>query len=408
MNLSLLCSFQAWRRLGNRILLFVSVAALAVQCQIASPNLESIDMDFKLQGEYLGTLGMAGDTLGVQVVANGDGRFTAVFLAGGLPGKGWNGTGRIDQKGTRLSDGTVNFPATDTTLEYSAKISSDGFTLSGKTPSQKSFSLSKNLRESPTLNQQPPLGGKVLFNGVDLKSFLDGTASLKDSLLFPIGSAATGATTIQSFGDFTMHVEFLEPFMPANTGQGRGNSGIYLQGRYELQILDSFGLNILRNGDGPATQECGAFYQLLKPTVNMSFPPLSWQTYDIEFSKAKFDVQGKNILDPAMVTVRQNGVIIHDHEKLLSNTLLGDSVKDTDGPIRFQSHGDSVYFRNIWIVSGAGVGIHTPLSKQSGRNKNGFYSDLLSIDGRRIDKSPFNGYYINSDLKGTTPTLMRE
>jgi Domain of Unknown Function (DUF1080) len=131
--------------------------------------------------------------------------------------------------------------------------------------------------------------------------------------------------------------------MPNATGQARSNSGCYLQGRYECQILDSFGLEGRDN-------ECGGIYQASKPEVNMCFPPLAWQTYDIEFRAAKFDSDGKKT-SSAKVTVKHNGVVIHRNREVPSSTPGGPLGKEGPeaGPLFLQDHGDPVRFRNIWI-----------------------------------------------------------
>jgi hypothetical protein len=137
-----------------------------------------------------------------------------------------------------------------------------------------------------------------------------------------------------------MHVEFLLSYMPFDRGQKRSNSGVYVDERYECQILDSFGLEGENN-------ECGGFYGVAKPKVNMCFPPLTWQTYDFEFTPAKWD--GNNKTANARITVKHNGILIHDNLELPKHT----AGRKDEGPaplgVYLQGHGNKVQFRNIWI-----------------------------------------------------------
>lgn len=140
-----------------------------------------------------------------------------------------------------------------------------------------------------------------------------------------------------------LHVEFRVPYMPKSKGQGRGNSGVYLQGRYEVQVLDSYGLDSQDN-------DCGGIYKVAKPLVNACKAPTVWQAYDIEFTPPVFE-NGKKV-EPAHITVRQNGQLIHKDVLIkIDNTVSGmGGDPSTPGPLHLQDHGNPVEFRNIWMV----------------------------------------------------------
>src|SRR5204863_657852 len=154
--------------------------------------------------------------------------------------------------------------------------------------------LDKLERQSPTMGAKAPSGAIVLFDGSSADAWVRGKIVM-DKLL------AADCETKQKFGDHTLHVEFRTPFKPYAREQARGNSGVYIQGRYELQVLDSFGLEGENN-------ECGGIYTVAKPIVNMCFPPLSWQTYDIEFKAAKYNDKGEKT-ENARTTIKHNGVV---------------------------------------------------------------------------------------------------
>jgi 3-keto-disaccharide hydrolase len=146
-------------------------------------------------------------------------------------------------------------------------------------------------------------------------------------------------------GSFKLHVEFRVPYMPGKQGQERGNSGVYVQGRYEVQVLDSYGLEAKDN-------DCGAIYEVSAPKVNACKAPTVWQSYDIEFTAPKCD--GGQKTEPAHMTVHQNGILTQDDVKIpVDNTRagLGGDVC-TPGPIMLQDHGAVVQYRNIWLVKG--------------------------------------------------------
>jgi hypothetical protein len=152
-----------------------------------------------------------------------------------------------------------------------------------------------------------------------------------------------GATSKDAFKSHQLHLEFCLPYMPEARGQGRGNSGLYVAGRYEIQLLDSFGLEGKDN-------ECGGIYKISRPAVNMCLPPLSWQTYDLEFTAPTFDDSGKKVAN-GRITVRHNGVVIHDNIELPHPTPGGKGGAESDpGPIFLQDHGNPVRYRNIWVV----------------------------------------------------------
>jgi hypothetical protein len=270
-----------------------------------TPEAAAADPDFQIQGEY------AAEGKGVQVIALGDGKFRAVTYVGGLPGAGWN---EKEKSATEGDAATV-------------QAAIDG--------------LKKVERESPTTGQKPPEGAVVLFDGTPEtfdKHWRPGAKMTPDGLL------VAGATSVDTFQNHTLHLEFLLPYMPKATGQGRANSGNYVHGRYELQVLDSFGLEGENN-------ECGGIYSIARPRVNMCLPPLKWQTYDIDFTAPVFDGEGKKTKN-AFVTIRHNGVTIHDNLELPMLTPSGAiNVEDPQpGPIFLQDHGNPVRFRNIWVV----------------------------------------------------------
>jgi hypothetical protein len=195
-----------------------------------------------------------------------------------------------------------------------------------------------------------PEGAIVLFDGKSLDGWLKQNGKEKAAWKLVEGGAmqVNGGNIIteKTFGGhFRLHVEFRVPFMPTAKGQGRGNSGVYLQGRYEVQVLDSYGLESKKD-------DCGAIYGVSAPLVNACKAPTIWQAYDIDYTAPKFE-DGKKT-EPAHVTVFQNGVKIQDDVKIpVNNTAAGNSDDPSKpGPIMLQDHGNPVQYRNIWIVQG--------------------------------------------------------
>src|ERR1041384_3990957 len=207
--------------------------------------------------------------------------------------------------------------------------------MTGNLASLGNYVMKKIVRKSVTLGDSPPPGAMVLFNGANTDAF-QGAHMDERKLL------ESGPRTKQKFTNYTLHVEFLLPFRPTARGQERGNSGVYLQDRYEIQVLDSFGLSGLNN-------ECGGIYSKTAPSLNMCFPPLQWQTYDIDFEAAKFDAEGKKTKN-AVVTVRHNGVLIHHDQEIDGPNASGKPESPDGGAIQLQGHGNPVFYQNIWVV----------------------------------------------------------
>jgi len=187
-----------------------------------------------------------------------------------------------------------------------------------------------------------------LFNGKDLtgwKSIRGGEAkwTVEDGVMTVVPHAGN-IYTEEVYGDAMIHLEWMEPDMPEATGQHKGNSGVFLQGVYEVQVLDSYGI------EKPEMGDCGGIYSQFPPLCNACKPALHWQSYDILFRAPRFDADGK-VCEPACVTILQNGMPIHNNRvlpRICPGGLWDHEV--AEGPLMLQDHGNEVKFRNIWII----------------------------------------------------------
>jgi len=188
----------------------------------------------------------------------------------------------------------------------------------------------------------PPSNAVKLFNEKDLSNWTTRSGDkagweVKDGVMHVVPGKGD-VMTKEKFTDFYLHLEWMEPDMPDAKGQAKGNSGVFLQGRYEVQVLDSYGL------EPPGMGDCGAIYNQYAPLVNACKPPLQWQSYDMVFRAARPDSNAK-------VTIFQNGMVIHNN--VTTDGVTGGAIDEKvlePGPLLLQDHGNLLKFRNIWVV----------------------------------------------------------
>lgn len=203
---------------------------------------------------------------------------------------------------------------------------------------------------APRFPAQPPSDAIILFNGRNLLEWEreDGTAArwVVRGEAFEVAPGTGSIRTRRAFGDIQMHIEWATPIPPRGTGQGRGNSGVFLMGYYEVQILDSYGNDTYADG------QAAALYGQHPPMANASRAPGEWQSYDIFFSRPRFSPSGE-LLDSARITVIHNGVLVHNavafqgrtaHQRRAAYEPHPDRM-----PVLLQDHGDRVRFRNVWV-----------------------------------------------------------
>lgn len=301
--------------------------------------------DFEIQGEYLSK--KSDDVVvGYNIVARGKGKFLFVTFEGGLPGDGWNRDNLRLFANAEVKDDTL--VVTDNEQE---EKDSNGKIKRKKIdkPNIKRYKITANKLTSSVeelvkvTRRSNTLGLKVPDGGISI--FTDGKASeiLLKSKVNNAAKTLWSEATTKTFEKrpYILHVEFLTSYMPNDSGQGRSNSGVYIDECYECQILDSFGLEGLNN-------ECGGFYQQAAPKVNMCYPPLQWQTYDIDFTPAKFGDNGKKIAN-ARMTVKHNGIVIHENFEPKHETPGRKKETPEARGLYLQGHGNKVQFNNVWI-----------------------------------------------------------
>ena len=245
---------------------------------------------------------------------------------------------------TRVEDGVLKFNEQG----YTGEIRDGKFT-GGRRTGKISYEMKKFNYESPTMGAKAPENAIVLFNGANFDAWdnAEGWVLTEDGAMM-VTPDANDLVSKQQFKDLKMHIEFRTPFQPKERGQGRGNSGVFVQDEYEVQVLDSFGLE-------GCYDECGALYKVSAPYVNAALPPTHWQTYDITYRAARFSDDGAVKEYPRM-TVLHNGYVIQKDQEIPQITAWKEKDRlqpppTEPGHIKLQSHGSHyVQYRNVWVV----------------------------------------------------------
>jgi len=206
----------------------------------------------------------------------------------------------------------------------------------------------KKITANPSFTEAPS-DAIVLFSGKDLNEWttLDGAPAawdVKDGA-FSVAKGKGDIKTKKTFGDIQLHIEWRAPSEVVGEGQGRGNSGIFLQERYELQVLDSYESVTYSNG------QAGSIYKQSIPLVNATRKPGEWQAYDVVYTAPKFSDNGR-VVTPATITVIHNGAVVQNHTTIWGPTEykgLPVYISHGKASLKLQDHGNPVSFRNIWI-----------------------------------------------------------
>ncbi len=321
------------------LLLFIVTLTLGAAFTAAA------DDDDKVMGVYQGAFdgaGWEGRTIRAQVWAENKTQQTAVLFVGDGSGEVRAAISGRGREGKFKFSGDLELGAMGGKAAFTGGIANETFTgeLKGKTAGK--FTLKRVFPEPPTRGMAPPEGAVALFDGTNLEQHWNLIPHWCPQGDGSVQICHTNLQTKEEFGSGLYHIEFMTPFMPTERGQGRGNSGVYVLGRYEVQVLDSF-------GQEPKDNLCGGIYQKAVPAADAVLPPLQWQTYDITFTAAAFDAAG-NKTKNARITLVHNGITVHDDVELDGPTPGGVSDQDgPKGPLFFQDHGNTVKFRNVWF-----------------------------------------------------------
>lgn len=349
---------------------------------------EEFRRDFNIQGEYLATV--EDFKVGLQLIADSNGKFRFVAYMGGLPGEGWKagevrflGTAELKEseftftlRESKGKDAQGNEASLPQTTEGIGKIilerpergpggpggpgarprgnrpegaggpppfrNFQGFPVKIEVPAKGDLPkvvFEKTFRTSPSLGEKAPEGALVVFDGSNVEKFKQG-AKMEENRFG--GNTLWAEATSQPFENkpYRLHLEFMLSYMPQSKGQARSNSGVYIYQSYECQVLDSFGLEGENN-------ECGGFYTIAKPQLNMCFPPMVWQTYDFDITPPKFE--GDKKVANTRLSLKHNGVLIHDNIELPGAT--PGCLPEGPDPrgVYLQGHGNKVQYRNIWV-----------------------------------------------------------
>lgn len=324
----------------------LAMAVAVVPCQAGKPDKRAekrIDEpDDGIMGEYVGQWRPAGgeavEAL-AKVIGEGDNTYRVrLFTSHAWSSKFGELEGTAQGKRVELA-GKVGDADGKGTIE-------GGEVLVAKS-SAGEFEGKYTVRTSPTEGQKPPPGAVVLLPYEPGKKTNLAEWNNQKWQIMDDGSALVmggGNISKRNFGNIKLHVEFRCPYQPKARGQARGNSGVYLHGKYEVQVLDSFGLEGLQN-------ECGGIYKVAAPRVNTALPPTRWQTYDIVFHAPRLGDDGAVTKPPVFEKVLFNGVLIQENAEVTKTTTAGMKGKvGEQGPLMLQDHGNLVRFRNIWYV----------------------------------------------------------